>query len=75
LDVGVVVASAVATQEHEVQLFLVVLLGVLVDDPSPVLCPVKLLMPNDAIPKCCLTGRYGTPSPWISSIASNRVTE
>jgi hypothetical protein len=33
---------------------------------------VKLLTPNDAIPKYCLTGRYGAQP---SSIASKRVTE
>jgi hypothetical protein len=61
--------------EHEVQLFLVILLGVLVDEPAPILRPLKLLTPNDAIPKWRLTGRYGAPSPSISSIASKRMTE
>jgi hypothetical protein len=28
---------------------------------TPALRPVKLLTPNDAIPKWCLTGRYGAP--------------
>jgi len=36
---------------------------------------VKLLTPNDAIPKYCLTGRYGAQPSSISSIASKRVTE
>jgi hypothetical protein len=42
---------------------------------APVVRPVKLLTPNDAIRKWRLTGRYGAPSPSISSIASKRVTE
>ncbi len=42
---------------------------------SPVLRPVKLLTPKDAIPKWCLTGRYGAPPSSILSIASKRVTE